>query len=77
MSQQRICKHAGDTKEQVHFHQTDVDSWHQNRHHIHPERHLCQPVKMKVFNVPETNQYHPEMYIYILRFQKLNYSISM
>jgi hypothetical protein len=74
MLQQTICKYAGDMKELVHFHQTNIDSRHQNRRHDHPKLHLGKPVKTWVFNVPKSNVYHPEMYIYILLFLILNFS---
>ena len=77
MAQQRICRHTGGAKAWVHLDPSDSDSRHMTRRHIHPKCHLCHPVTLRELTLPKSKVYHPDMYIHILHFPALNFSIVM
>jgi len=64
---QRIHHHAGGAKELVYLHQ--------NRRHLHPERHLCHLVARMEVSVPKWKVCDPDMWIYILLFLAPNSEI--
>jgi len=69
MAQQRFHRHAGDTKAQVHLHH----DW----RHWGPERHLRHPVIVRDVKAPKQKVCHLDMFIYILLFPALNFSIQI
>jgi len=77
IAQHKIPKHAGGAEAWVQLHQSDLDSWHQNWHHIRPERHLGHSVIMRELMYPKSKVCHRDMCIYILLFPVLNFSILM
>jgi len=77
MAQHRIPRHAGDAKSRVQRIQSDSDSRHQHRRHIHPKCHLFHPATMRQLMSRKSEVYHPDMCIYIRLFPVLNFSILM
>jgi len=75
MAQHRVPRHPGDPKAQVHLNRCDLDSRHQNRHDIHPKRHLFHPWTMRQVTHPISKVCHPDMCIYIPLFPVVNFSI--
>jgi len=84
MAPQRICRHAGDTMEQVQLHPTDTESRLQGRRYLCPERHICpecqhspechpgHEVTMLQLNVPKSSICQPDICIHILLCPALN-----
>jgi len=62
-------RHTGGTKEQVDLLQ--------NRRHLCPERQMCRLVKTEEHKVPQWRVCLEDMYIFILLFPTLNFSILM
>jgi len=63
MAAQGIHRHAGDTKERVHFNPTEADSQLQSWRHLCMVLHLCQQVTMPEPNVPKSSICRQDMCI--------------
>jgi len=74
MAEQRIYGHAGATKDRVHLLMSNANSWHQDKQHLHPERHLRHLVTMMVLKVPKSQICLPDMDIHLHIFPALNCS---
>jgi len=77
MAQHRILRQAGGIKAQVQLNESDSDSWHQTRCHIHPEPRQWYPVAMWDLPLPKWKVCHLDTCIYILLFLALNVAILM
>jgi len=77
MALQRIQGKVGGAKEQVHLVKSDANSRHQNKCHLHLERHLRQPVKIMALKVLQLQICLPDMYLNLHLSPALNFSIMM
>jgi len=75
MASQRIRRHAGDVKEQVHLHPTDAESGLQSRLHHCPARHLPQLVTLPEFNLLKSSICPPDISIQMQLFTVWNFSM--
>jgi hypothetical protein len=75
MALHRIHRQAGEVKAQVHNHQNDKKSRQQNQRHILLKCHRFHPVTMAQRTYPKSKVCHQNMYISILLFQVLKFSI--
>jgi len=73
MALQRIRRHAGDAKEQVHLHPTDAESRLQSRLHHCQSRHPPQPVTLPEFNLCKSSFYPPDLGVRIQLFPEGNF----
>jgi len=72
MATPSIRRHAGDAKEQVHFHPTYAESRLQSRRHLCPE---CQPPQLRTISelkVSKSSICRPDMHFHIHLFHMLN-----
>jgi len=80
MAPQRIRRHAGDAKEQVHLHPLDAECALQSRLHIRPARHLPQPpqpVTLPELNILKLSICRPDIHIRIQLFPVRKFSMMM
>jgi len=77
MAPQRIRRHAGDAKGQVHLLPPDAECGLQNRLHLHPARHPPQPVTHPKHNCLESSICRPDIRIRIHLFPVQNFSKMM
>ena len=77
MAPQRIRRHSGHTKEQVHLHPPDAESGHQSQLHLRQARHLPQPVTLPELNRQKSSICQPDIHIYIQLFPVKHFSMIM
>jgi len=75
MALQRIRRHAGEAKEQVHLHPTNAESGLQTGPHHCPARHPPQPVILTEFHLVKTSICLPDIRIRIQLFPVRNFSM--
>jgi len=75
MAPQRIRRHAGDAKEQVHLHPTNAESGLQSRLRHCPARHLPQLVSLLKFNFLKSSICPLDIHIRIQHFPVRNFSM--
>jgi hypothetical protein len=66
MPQHSISRHAGGAKEQMQLQQTNSDSQHHNKHHVHSELHYCHLVTMRALTIMKSMGCHQGICIYML-----------
>jgi hypothetical protein len=74
---QIIHRPAGGSKTPVHIHPTNTNSRHQKQLNLSLERHLHYPVLIRNLQISNSTTCHPDMYIHILLFLALKFSIWM
>lgn len=77
MRQHRFRRYAQGGQQPGYPHQTDTDCQHQDRHHLHLKCHLYHLVRMTECKVSKLNVCHADMYIHLLLFPTLNFSILL
>jgi len=70
-----ICGHSGGAREPPHIEQNR--RYLRPKGHPRPEHHLRHQLTMTEMNVMKSKVCHPNVWIYILHFQTLNFSIIM
>jgi len=77
MALQRIRRHAGHTREQVHLHPPNAESGLQSRLHLHQARHPPQPVTLPELKLLKSSLCRPDIRIRIQLFPGRNISMMM
>jgi len=77
MAPQRICRHPGEAKEQLHIHLTNAESWLQCRLYLYQECHPLQLVTLPEFKNLPSSIGQSDIHIFIQFFPTQNVSMMM